>query len=161
MDLLFVSIDDNEIHNLDNIMNEIFGEENFISQFIWHSRQNVDSRSLTGASIDHEYVLCYSKTSSTRIRGKEIDKTKYSNPDNDLRGPWMSSPMDGIATKNRRPNLHYTIVDPKSGDKYKPSPENGWRFQKSTVDKLIKEKRIIWPKNKSSKPRFKRLLEMN
>lgn len=156
--VIFVSIDDNEVHNLKMIMNEIFGEENFIGCFIWHSRQNVDSRSLTGSSIDHEYVLCYSRMVETRIRGKEIDKTKYSNPDNDPRGPWMSSPMDGIATKDRRPNLHYDIVNSESGLIYKPSPETGWRFQRSTVEKLIQEKRVIWPKNPNSKPRFKRYL---
>lgn len=159
---IFIHIDDNEVHNLRLIMNEIFGEENFVGEFIWHSRQNVDSRSLTGASIDHEYVLCYVKNNGTRIRGKEINKAKYTNPDNDERGPWMSSPMDGIATKDKRPNLHYTIVNSETGLKYDPSPENGWRFQKSTVEELVKDNRIIWPKNPNSKPRFKRYLnELN
>ena len=156
--VIFVSIDDNEVHNLRMIMNEVFGEENFVAEFIWHSRQNVDSRSLTGSSIDHEYVLCYTKSSDVRIRGKEIDKEKYSNPDNDPRGPWMSSPMDGIATKDKRPNLHYTIVNSITKNKYNPSSESGWRFQKSTVESLIQENRIIWPKNPNSKPRFKRYL---
>ncbi|MBI5475488.1 MAG: site-specific DNA-methyltransferase [Ignavibacteriales bacterium] len=156
--VIFVSIDDNEVHNLRLLMNEIFGEENFVAEFIWHSRQNVDSRSLTGASIDHEYVICYGKNTDSKIRGKEINKEKYSNPDNDPRGPWMSSPMDGIATKERRPNLHYTIVNVETGLEYNPSPDTGWRFQKSTIEELIKEKRIIWPKNPASKPRFKRYL---
>jgi len=159
---IFIHIDDNEVHNLRMLMNEIFGEENFIGEFIWHSRQNVDSRSLTGASIDHEYVLCFVKNNGTRIRGKEINKAKYTNPDNDARGPWMSSPMDGIATKDKRSNLHYTIVNSETGLKYDPSPENGWRFQKSTVEELVKDNRIIWPKNPNSKPRFKRYLnELN
>ncbi len=156
--VIFLSIDDNEVHHLRMIMNEIYGEESFIAQFIWHSRQQVDSRALTGASIDHEYVLCYSKTPNARIKGRAIDKTKYNNPDNDSRGAWMSSPLDGIATKEKRPNLHYTIVNPETGDKYEPSPENGWRFQKSTMIELIQGKCILWPKNKNSKPRFKRYL---
>ncbi|MGE0082911.1 MAG: site-specific DNA-methyltransferase [Desulfococcaceae bacterium] len=160
--VIFVSIDDNEVHNLRLLMNEVFGEENFVVQMIWHSRQNVDSRSLNGASTDHEYVLCYSKNVNTRIRGKEIDKNKYANPDNDPRGSWMSSPMDGIATKDQRPNLHYIIINPETGIAYEPASETGWRFQKSTVDNLITEKRIIWPKNPNSKPRFKRYLnELN
>lgn len=156
--VIFVSIDDNEVHNLRLMMNEIFGEENFVAEFIWHSRQNVDSRSLTGASIDHEYVICYGKNADSKIRGKEINKEKYSNPDNDPRGPWMSSPIDGIATKERRPNLHYTIVNVETGLEYNPSPDTGWRFQKSTIEELIKEKRVLWPKNPASKPRFKRYL---
>ena len=157
--VIFVSIDDHEIHNLRIIMNDIFGEENFVCQFIWKSRQNVDSRTLTGVSTDHEYVLCYRKSNENRLRGKEIDKSKYSNPDNDPRGPWMSSPLDGIATKDKRPNLHYTIINPKTGAKYNPSPANGWRFQKSTMKQLIAEGRILWPKNRASKPRFKRYLD--
>ncbi len=157
--VILISVDDNEVHNLRMMMNEIYGEENFIACFIWHSRQNVDSRSLTGSSIDHEYVICYSKNAETRIRGKEIDKNKYSNPDNDPRGAWMSSPMDGIATKDRRPNLDFDIVNSETGLTYKPSPQTGWRFQKSTIEKLILEKRIIWPKNPNSKPRFKRYLK--
>jgi adenine-specific DNA-methyltransferase len=156
--IIFISIDDNEAPRLRLLMDEVFGEENFISQFIWKSRQNVDSRSLTGASNDHEYVLCYARNQGTSLRGKEINKDKYKNPDNDPRGPWMSSAMDGIATKEKRPNLHYIITNVKTGIEYKPSAANGWRFQRSTVDKLIEENRIIWPKDQNSKPRFKRYL---
>jgi len=160
--VIFVHIDDNEVHNLRLIMNEIFGEENFVGEFIWHSRQNVDSRSLKGVSIDHEYILCFSKSIETRIRGKEINKDKYSNPDNDSRGPWMSSPIDGMATKDRRPNLHFTIINSQTNIQYNPSPETGWRFQRSTIEQLINENRILWPKNPNSKPRFKRYLnELN
>jgi adenine-specific DNA-methyltransferase len=158
MVMVLVSIDDNEDPRLRILMDEIFGEENFVSQFIWKSRQNVDSRSLTGASNDHEYVLCYARNQGTSLRGKEINKDKYKNPDNDPRGPWMSSAMDGIATKEKRPNLHYIITNVKTGIEYKPSAANGWRFQRSTVDKLIEENRIIWPKDQNSKPRFKRYL---
>jgi adenine-specific DNA-methyltransferase len=66
--------------------------------------------------------------------------------------------MDGLATAELRPNLHYTIINPETGKEYNPNPANGWRFQRSTVDTLIAEKRIIWPKNDDSKPRFKRYL---
>ncbi|MBS5733254.1 MAG: site-specific DNA-methyltransferase [Clostridiales bacterium] len=156
--VIFISIDDNEVTNLRKVCDEVFGEENFIAQFIWHSRQNVDSRSLNGASIDHEYVLCYSKQTETRLLGKEIDTGKYKNPDNDPRGDWMSSSMDGLATAELRPNLHYTIINPETGKQYNPNPANGWRFQRSTVSQMIEEKRIIWPKNDDSKPRFKRYL---
>mgnify|MGYP001568138983 FL=1 len=109
--VIFVSIDDNEVHHLRMMMDEVFGEENFVASFIWNSRQNVDSRALTGASIDHEYIICYTKNVGTRIAGREINKSKYKNPDNDPRGPWMSSAMDGIATKDRRPNLHFEIIN--------------------------------------------------
>jgi len=157
--VILVSIDDIEVHQLRMLMDEVFGQEKFLAEFIWHSRQNVDSRTLTGVSIDHEYVLCYTKNAGTRIRGADIDTSKYKNPDNDPRGPWMSSSLDGLATKEARPNLHYTIVNPKTGTEYKPSPANGWRYQKSTIARLLREDRILWPKNPLSKPRFKRYLK--
>ncbi len=157
--IIFISIDDNEQAQLKLLCDEIFGEPNFVANFIWNSRQNVDSRSLTGASIDHEYVLCYRKSNRARIRGRVIDTTKYENPDNDPRGPWMSSPIDGLATKEQRPNLHYTIINPETGAKYDPSPATGWRFQRSTIQQLMEEERIIWPKNPKSKPRIKRYLK--
>jgi len=147
MGLIFISINDIEVAQLKLLCDEIFLEGNFVAQLIWKTRQNVDSRSLTGASIDHEYVLVYRKSKNAKLLGSEINKNKYKNPDSDPRGPWMSSPMDGVATKERRPNLHYTIVNPKTRRKYEPSPETGWRFQRSTLKKLIDEKRVIWPKN--------------
>ncbi len=155
---IFISIDDNEFHRLRVLCDEIFNDENFVSEFIWKSRQNVDSRSLNGVSNDHEYILCYSKNNNYKIRGKVVDISKYKNPDNDPRGAWMSSSLDGLATAEMRPNLHYTIVNEKTKKKYNPSPDNGWRYQKSKVEELIKERRILWPKNDNSKPRFKRYL---
>jgi len=64
--IIFISIDDNEVHNLRLLMNEIFGEENFVGQLIWKSRQNKDNRNITGLSIDHEYIICYSKYNDGR-----------------------------------------------------------------------------------------------
>jgi adenine-specific DNA-methyltransferase len=125
--VIFVSIDDNEVHNLRLLMNEIFGEENFVAQFIWKRRQNVDSRAKNGASTDHEYVITYKKSEEGIIRGAEKDLDKYSNPDNDQRGDWMSADMTGLATKEQRPNLHYNLTDPKTGITYE-CPPTGWRY---------------------------------
>lgn len=157
--LIFISINDIECAQLRLLCTEIFGERNFVAQLIWKTRVNVDSRSLTGASIDHEYIIVYRRSNKAKLKGREIDTRKYRNPDNDPRGPWMSSPMDGLATKERRPNLHFTIADPETGRKYNPSPETGWRFEPATVERLIKERRMIFPKNPKSKPRIKRYLK--
>ncbi|MDA7952206.1 MAG: site-specific DNA-methyltransferase [Nitrosopumilus sp.] len=156
--LLLISINDVEDSQLRLLCDDIFSETNFITKLIWKTRENVDGRSVTGISTDHEYVLVYRKSEKSRFRGKMIDTKKFSNPDNDPRGPWMSSPIDGIATKNRRPNLHYDIINPKTKQKYFPNPANGWRFSKQTFTKLMKDDRIIWPKNPKSKPRLKRYL---
>ena len=93
------------------------------------------------------------------LKGKEVDKTKYKNPDNDPRGDWMSSSIDGLADAHARPNLHFTIINVETRKQYTPSPDTGWRYQKSTIEKYINENRIIWPKNDTSKPRIKRYIE--
>lgn len=59
--VIYISIDDGEQANLREICDEVLGAENFVSNFIWKSRQNKDNRNVTGVSIDHEYILCYSK----------------------------------------------------------------------------------------------------
>ena len=151
--VIFVSIDDNEIQNLRPLMNEIFGEENFITQLIWKSRQIVDSRAQTGVSNDHEYILVYSKAVNIRLRGKEIDKSKYSNPDNDPRGAWMSNSILGLATASQRPNLHYPITNPETGVEYHCPPESGWRYSKDTMQKKIDDGRILFPKKENGRPR--------
>jgi adenine-specific DNA-methyltransferase len=132
------------------LMDEIFGEERFLAQLCWQSRQNKDNRNITGASIDHEYVLCYGKT----IRGADRDLGQFKNPDNDKRGPWTSGNMVGLATEKARPNLHYDLVNPETGIVYK-KPKNGWRYDKARMKKLIDEKRILWPTDASGRPREK------
>jgi adenine-specific DNA-methyltransferase len=155
--VFFISVDDNEVHNLRMIMNEIFGEEKFIGQFIWKSRQNKDNRNVTGASIDHEYVLCYGK----KVRGSNRKIDQYKNPDNDLRGPWTSGNMVGLLPEDQRPNCHYDLIDPKTGINY-GKPKLGWRYDRNTMNKLIREGRILWPPTSSGRPRKKVFLsELN
>ncbi len=155
--LIFISIDDHEVHNLRLIMNEIYGEESFLACFIWHRRQMADSRNQDRSSTDHEYVLAYRNSKAT-LRGKDIDVEKYSNPDDDPRGPWFSADITGLATKERRPNLHYDVVNPETGNVYHPSPTRGWSVSKETFQKLIEENRILWPASPTGRPRRKKFL---
>ncbi|HQI50209.1 MAG TPA: site-specific DNA-methyltransferase [bacterium] len=151
--VIFVSIDDNEVHNLRQLMDEVFGEENFIGVFVWKSRHNVDSRNKTGYSKDHEYVLAY----GAGIQGRFIDESKYSNPDNDPRGPWMSDNLVGLASIEKRPNLHYSLVNPETGINY-GCPPKGWRYNRETMNVLISEGKIIWPSNPEGRPRRKKFI---
>jgi adenine-specific DNA-methyltransferase len=150
---IFVSIDDNEVHHLRMLMDEVFGEENFVAQFTWKSRVSEDTRAITGVSTDHEYVVCYCKAGSVRLQGVEKEGF-FSNPDNDSRGPWRSADMTGLATKEQRPNLHYDLIDPTTGNKY-GCPPKGWRYERSRMAILIAEKRILWPSEKTGRPRLK------
>ena len=156
--VIFISIDDNEVTNLRRVCNEVLGESNFIAQFIWQSRQNKDNRNISGVSIDHEYIICYSKQCGQRIfRGTERKTELYNNPDGDPRGPWTSANMVGLATKDARPNLHYDLINPYDGINY-GCPTKGWRYDRNTMKRLIDENRIIWPDSPTGRPRKKSFL---
>jgi adenine-specific DNA-methyltransferase len=144
--VIFVSIDDNEVHNLRLLMNEVFGEENFLGAFAWHRRQNADNRNITNISLDHEYLICYKSHDFDCFVGRFIDTTKYKNPDNDPRGKWASIDLTGLATIHQRPNLHFNIIDPENGAIYPPNPDRGWSKSKDTIEKMIIEKRILFQK---------------
>ena len=156
--VIFISIDDNEVTNLRRVCDEVFGEENFIAQFIWQSRQNKDNRNITGVSVDHEYIICYSKQYGQRaFHGTERKTEQYNNPDNDPRGPWTSANMVGLATEDARPNLHYDLINPQDGVNY-GCPAKGWRYDRNTMKRLIDEDRIIWPDSPTGRPRKKSFL---
>lgn len=156
--VIFISIDDGEQANMRKLCDEVFGEENFVAQMIWHSRQNKDNRNISGVSIDHEYIFCYTKQPNHRVfKGTERKTSQYTNPDNDPRGPWTSANMVGLATADARPNLHYDLVNPDDGINY-GCPAKGWRYDKNTMKRLIEEKRIIWPSSSDGRPRKKSFL---
>ena len=155
--VIFVSIDDHEVHHLRLLMNETFGEENFIACFVWKRRQVSDNRNLDNVSTDHEYILAYSRGDGSLL-GTAKDLTKYDNPDNDPRGPWMSDNLTGLANSEQRPNLHYDIVDPETGQPYPPLASRGWAYDRKAMAKLISEGRILWPAKPDGRPRLKRFL---
>ena len=152
---IFISIGEEEINNMYAICNEIYGKSRHLGTFIWKRRQMVDSRSKTGVSEDHEYLLCYAKSASQRILGAKADMGKYSNPDNDPRGDWMSADMTGLATASQRPNLHYEFSNPKTGIVY-ACPPLGWRYDRKHMEELIQNDEIIWPAAPSGRPRRKK-----
>jgi adenine-specific DNA-methyltransferase len=156
--LMLISIDDYEYHFLRTIMDEICGAQRWIGTLIWKRRQATDSRNKNGVSADHEYVLVYGKGDSSRFVGQAKDLTKYTNPDNDPRGPWMSDNLTGLAGPQERPNLHYDVVNPDNGKKYPPHPTRGWIYGKDRMEALIQDGRLLWPKSDSGRPRLKRFI---
>ena len=152
---IFISIGEEEVKNMMIICNEVFGEALHMGTFIWKRRQMVDSRSKTGVSEDHEYMICFSKNRNQRIRGKDTDMNKYSNPDNDARGDWMSADMTGLATASQRPNLHYDLVNPATGIMYS-CPASGWRYEPKRMQQLIENNEVIFPIKSEGRPRRKK-----
>jgi adenine-specific DNA-methyltransferase len=152
--LIVISIDDGEASNLRKCCDEIFGEENFVVQMVWKSRVSEDTRAKTGISTDHEYLLCYSRAEGMGFRGSEKDTEKFSNPDNDPRGPWRSADLTGLAMREARPNLHYDLIDPETGYNY-GCPKKGWRYEPAIMQKKIREGRILFPISSNGRPRHK------
>lgn len=152
---ILISINDIEYAQLKLLCDDIIGEDKYIATLIWKSRQNKDNRNITGVSVDHEYVLAYAKTMGRRnFKGGERLVDRYSNPDNDPRGPWTSGNMVGIATEEQRPNLHYDFIDHRTGINY-GKPAMGWRYDRNTMRKLVDENRIIFPESPKGRPRRK------
>jgi adenine-specific DNA-methyltransferase len=154
--VIFISIDDEEVHNLRKVCDEIFGDANFIAQFVWKARQFTDARAKTNVSTDHEYIIAYANNSGFSLKGVGRDESKFSNPDNDSRGDWMSRSILGLANRDQRPNLHYEILEHKTGRTFPPNPSTGWRYSKERMNELISERRILFPKNDDGRPREKK-----
>lgn len=156
--VIFISIDDNEQANLKLVCDEIFGNRNFIADFIWNSRKSVSNDAVV--SLSHNYILCYSK--NTEIFYENKSKFKFSdvgegfeNPDNDPRGAWKADPFDSPGI---RPNLTYVITNPNTGAEYLPPSGRCWRTGEKEYLEFLKDNRIVFGKTGNSKPQLKRFL---
>ena len=153
--VIFVSIDDDEVANLRKVMDEIYGEENFVGQFIWKKRTGSnDSKNLV--SIDHEYLICYAKNEETQLLGMQKEFENYKNPDNDPLGDWMADNLTCNKTATERPNLYYSITDPVTNITYECNKNRVWAYEKNRMQKNIDENKIIFPKDGKGTPMYKR-----
>jgi adenine-specific DNA-methyltransferase len=160
--VIFVSIDDNEVHNLRAIMNEIFGEENFITELVWKKRVSPANDSQWFSS-DHEYIISYAKSkenwSPYRLDRTDKQNSYYKNPDNDPRGPWNSAAYTCNKNKDERPNLYYPITNPNTCEEIWPRETAVWAYSQETHQEHIKENLLYWGADGLSKsPRKKQYL---
>ncbi len=144
--LIWITLDDNEVHYCKVMCDEIFGRSNFLGNIIWqHSIQGKNDAKTF--SLTHNHILVYSK-SQHFIRYKVPREAKhninYSNPDNDPKGAWRSG---DVRSPNLRENLKYQIITP-SGNVINP-PEKGWRWSKALVEEKIKTGEIIFSPDES------------
>lgn len=155
--VIFISIDDNELANLKLLMNEIFGEENFIETFIWQ-KNFAPKNDAKFFSTSHDYILCYAKNKDLftpgRLKRTAKQNKAYTNPDNDPRGPWGNENLE--ATTPSEKDI-YEITGP-TGLKFLPSKGRSWRFSEEKMKSLIEDNRVYWGKDGNSKPRRKRFL---
>lgn len=154
--VIFISIDVNEQQNLRKICDEIFGEKCFIADFIWNSRKSVSNDAIV--SLNHNYTLVYTKNISDFVANKSKfkfadDGSGFDNPDNDPRGTWKADPFDSPGI---RPNLTYAITNPNTGEEYWPPEGRCWRTGEKEYLEFLKDGRIVFGKNGTSKPQLKR-----
>lgn len=153
--VIFISIGDHEVHNLRSIMDEIFGEENFIASFV-RKRRASSALAEKNVSVDHEYLLSYQRCYFESFVGNDKSYSSYSNPDNDPRGDWMLDNLTVGMGKDDRPNQFYDLIDPETGNIFSANPNRVWAYIPSSMQKLIEEKRIYFPKDSAKKPMLKR-----
>ena len=155
---IFISIDDNEQANLKLLCDEIFGEENFISDIIWNSRKSVSNDAVV--SLNHNYTLVYTKNinefNKVKSHFKLADSGEgFDNPDNDPRGPWKADPFDSPGI---RPNLTYAIINPNTGEEFWPPKGRCWRTGEQEYNDFLRDGRILFGKTGKGKPQLKRFL---
>ena len=155
--VIFVSIDDNEVHNLRLMMNEIFGEENFVAQLIWE-RAFSPKNDAKFISNSHDYALMYARNINEfnigRLDRTEEANARYSNPDDDPRGPWMSS---DISVKTYSAANDYPITTP-SGRVIEPPASRCWSLSKKVFLERLHDNRIWFGPSGDGVPRIKRFL---
>ena len=158
--VVFVSIDDNEVHNLRLMMNEIFGEENFVAEIVWEKRFTRSNNAKMFTTLT-ERILLYrrsNKVSKLKDVRDENNGSEFSNPDNDPRGVWTSVSYVNPASKTARPNLSYVLRNPITG-KEVIHPTNAWKYSKDNYSKHVEQNRLYWGKNgENTYPRLKRFL---
>ena len=155
--VIFISIDDNEQENLKKCCDEIFGTQNFIAQLIWErafSPKN-DARFISNS---HDYILMYVKNimefTIGRLPRTEEANARYSNPDNDPRGVWMSS---DISVKTYNAECDYPITTP-SGRVVEPPAGRCWSLSKKAFLERLQDNRIWFGPDGNGVPRIKRFL---
>ena len=155
--VIFVSIDDNEVHNLRLMMNEIFGEENFVAQIVWE-RAYAPVNLKHHFSESHDYIVCFARNidllDKLSLKRNEAADARYKNPDDDPRGIWQSDNFS-VGPANQK-NI-YEIITP-SGRRVLPPSGYSWRFSEKKTQELIADNRVWFGPNGSGVPRYKRFL---
>ena len=153
--VIFISMDDNEIKNLKNICDEIFGEDNFIAQVVWeraYSPVNLKKH----FSESHDYLLCYAKQFNYALCNG-LPKTaealdRYKNPDNDPRGPWKSADATVGPVVNEK---LYPVTLP-SGRVVYPSSGRCWLYTKNRFQEMVDDNRVWFGSDGNSVPAIKK-----
>ncbi|MHB8092512.1 MAG: site-specific DNA-methyltransferase [Syntrophales bacterium] len=158
--VIFISIDDNEVHNLRKLCDEVFGEENFLVTVIWQKRITPENRRTF--SHEHDYILCYVKSMAIFAQVRHLlpltseARARYRNPDNDYRGDWQSIPA--IAQAGHGTSSQFYELRTPDGRYLDPPSGCCWRYTEKRMLQEIGENRIWFGADGKGVPRIKRFL---
>lgn len=148
--VFFSSISDQEEDKLKQLLNVLFGENNFEGHIHWRRRHNQPNDKTKMLGLVAEHILSFAKSSESYKQdgvGKIGVTGNFSNPDNDSRGPWASKP--------------WKVGSDQSGSRYLIKGPNGkiydeeWMGDEETYQELLRDGRIYFPKGKDGYPRKK------
>lgn len=159
---IFVSIDDNEQHHLRDLMDEAFGEDNFVTNIIWQKKYAA-SNDAKYFSDNHDFITVYAKRKSGDENGwirkllprtaKQDDLYKYDS--NDGKGLWRA---DNLTVKSYSKEYDYPIVNPNTKKEYLPTSGRCWLTSKTAMQKWIEEGRVFFGRDGKGAPQLKRYL---
>ncbi|AAD07659.1 adenine specific DNA methyltransferase (mod) [Helicobacter pylori 26695] len=158
--VIFISIDDNECANLKILCDEIFGEDNFVGDFIRKTKSTTNDAKI-GLNYQHEFLLCYAKDKNyTNLLGGEKNLENYKNPDNDPNGAWIND--NPSAKSGNMKTGYFGVTNPYTNKVDYPPVGMFWRFSQNTIQKHIDEGRICFKKEHKDNERgfiYKRYLK--
>ena len=154
---IFVSIDDNEVGNLRDVMDEVFGVENFVATVIWQKVFSPKS-SAKHFSEDHDFLVVFARRGEvwrpSLLPRTEEANARYDNPDDDPRGPWTSG---DLTARNYYSEGQYEVTSP-SGKRFQSTKGRYWLVNSSRFKELDRDNRIYWGPKGDNMPRLKRFL---
>lgn len=164
----WMTLDDNEAQRAKIILDEIFGEENFLASIAWQKKQSPQSDAMNFSDM-HDHLIVYAKLAKKNFEDKsgwqrnlvsvsDGQLQRYSNPDNDSRGAWTDSDYTCNKTADERPNLYYPIKNPHTGEDVWPEKTRVWAFDPESHQRNVEQGLIWWPLGRS-KPRSKKFFD--
>lgn len=152
--VIFISIDDNEQASLKRLCDEIFGENNFVSNIVWQSRTSISDDH--EVSMNHNHTVIYARNyEDLKFYGEKLDESEYQNRDNDSRGPWKLVPLDANKPGG---NTIYPILNPNTNTEYYPPEGRSWAINPNEYKKLFDDNRIAFGLGGDSAPKKKLFL---
>jgi adenine-specific DNA-methyltransferase len=155
--LIFITIDDHEQSVLRKLLDEIFGEENFIGNVVWEKTYTAN---MTAEFISntHDYVLIYARNAEVAELGRfarsEEAKAKFTNPDKDNRGSWKA---ENLSAGKYYSAGQFEIIGP-TGLKFVPPPGRYWRCNEEQYKKWLADNRITFGRDQTGRPMLKKFL---